>query len=73
MKNREFKFKDGKGKVISFKVKHNLGKNFGVSIDGAFDNWYYRTKDYSVQSFCEYVKSKQKFFDETIVCEPQPN
>ena len=50
-------------KQHSFDVYHNL-KSFGLSIESAFDNWVYRTKKYSVKSFCKYVMSK----DVQIVC-----
>lgn len=60
----EINFKEN-GKRRKFKVKHNLDK-MRLSIDSAFINWSARTKDYSIESFCEYVKSK----DVLIKCKP---
>lgn len=59
-------FKVGKQKY-SFNVAHNLPE-MGLSIDAAFINWSVRTDDFSIQSFCEYVKSKDPM---NIVCVPK--
>lgn len=48
-------------------VMTNLPETFGMSIDGAVENWLMRTKDFSVKSFCDYVESK----DSTIICLPE--
>lgn len=49
-----------------FTVYHNL-EEFNLDIEAALTNWVYRTDDYSEESFCKYVMSK----DEQIVCIPQ--
>ena len=65
MLNTDLSFKRGNQKY-KFHVRHNLDE-FELSIDYALINWICRTKDFSVESFCKYVKSK----DETnLICEP---
>lgn len=49
-------FNRGKKKYV-FNVVHNLG-DFGMGISAAFDNWSLRTDVWTLQSFCEYVVSK---------------
>lgn len=45
---------------------HNLDE-IGLSIGDAFICWNVRTDDFSIESFCEYVKSK----DSEIICVPR--
>lgn len=51
-----------KGKNIKFTIVHNLPNVFGMSINDAFENWVYRTNDYSPDSLCEYIHSKDPYF-----------
>lgn len=60
--NHIIKFKL-RGKPIVFNVWHNLIE-LGLDIEAAFVNWSVRTKEFTEQSFCEYVMSK----DISIVC-----
>lgn len=41
-----------------FSVVSNLPKDFGLNIEDAFQNWLYRTSDFTAESFVEYVNSK---------------
>ena len=45
----------------SFTIVHDFKNMNGVvnSFDAAFQNWISRTTDYSAESFCVYVKSKE--------------
>lgn len=52
------------GKPVSFSVVHNLPSVFGLNISGAVDNWLVRTKEYTADSLCKYVMSK----DPSFVC-----
>ena len=54
-----------KGKPAKFTVVHNLSY-MGLNIESAFNNWWPRTKVFTIQSFCRYVKSK----DPQIKCDP---
>lgn len=45
-------------KSYGFKVYHNLPEQFGLSMEGALDNWVVRTKKYTAKSLCDYVMSK---------------
>ncbi len=49
-------FNVGKERV-EFTVIHNI-HSYGQSIESALDNWLARTDEYTVDSFCEYVESK---------------
>lgn len=44
--------------LVHFKIYHNLPKTFGMNFEGALDNWLSRTKEYTAQSFCDYIMSK---------------
>lgn len=46
------------GVEITIAIEHNLGSQFGLSIEDAFDNWLVRTDDYTSESFCNYLKGK---------------
>lgn len=59
-------FKMGKSKYV-FNVCHNLCEH-GLSIDAALFNWAARTDDFSIQSFCKYVTSKDPI---NIFCVPK--
>lgn len=48
-----------KGKPVQFSVIHNLPDVFGLSFDNALDNWIVRTKEYTAESLCQYIMSKQ--------------
>ncbi len=39
-------------------VLHDLADGFGISIQDAFSTWFVRTKVYTSESFCQYVKDK---------------
>lgn len=56
----EIKFMRDKTKQ-SFKIRHNLDE-MKLSIDAAFVNWEFRTSEFTVESFCEYIKSKDPMF-----------
>jgi len=58
--------KHGKKERRVFNVNHNL-KDYGLSIEAAFDNGLARTETYSVQDFCDYVVSKDPV---NLVCQP---
>lgn len=55
-----------KGKPRKFTVVNNLDEH-GLNIEAALINWAERTKDYSINSFCKYVVSKDPV---NIFCEP---
>lgn len=40
-----------------FIVEHNL-EDLGLSIESALNNWLARTTEFTPDSFCEYIKSK---------------
>lgn len=63
LKIGDVQFKVG-GKPHKFSVINNLPGTFGLSLEGAVDNWLARTDDYSADSFCKYVTSK----DSSIIC-----
>lgn len=42
----------------SIKIFHDLPNTDGLNIDGAFHNWIHRTKEYTSQSFANYIMSK---------------
>jgi len=63
----ELRFEIGR-KKYKFDVVHNLPETFGMNIEGALDNWLARTRKHTVQSFCEYVTSKDP---SNIVCMPK--
>lgn len=44
---------------VEFKIYHNLPETHGMNIYGAIDAWVMRTKDYSAQSLCDYIMSKE--------------
>lgn len=54
---------DYKGNPRTFTFYHNL-QNFGLNIGSAFINWTARTNKITENSFCQYVKSK----DKNIIC-----
>ena len=58
----EFNF-NRKQKKFKFSLVHNLDE-FGLSIDNALISWSARTKDFSEQSFINYVLSR----DDRIIC-----
>lgn len=49
-----------------FVVEHNLSEHSGLSIEDALNSWLARTKQFTVKSFCKYVKSK----DINFICNP---
>lgn len=48
-----------KNSLIHFKIYHNLPETFGMNFEGALDNWLSRTKEYTAQSLCDYILSKE--------------
>jgi hypothetical protein len=46
------------GKPISFVVIHDLPNVRGLSFDDALNNWLVRTLDYTPESLCKYILSK---------------
>ena len=52
----EFKIGDD---LHKFTVVHNLPEISGLSLDDAVCNWFVRTKDYSADSLCKYIMSKE--------------
>lgn len=62
----QIKFNRGKKKYV-FNVVHNL-EDFGLGIMAAFENWSVRTNDWTIQSFCKYVVSKDP---QNFVCMPK--
>ena len=58
MKIQSFNFKvNGESKTIT--VKHDLPNVQGLNIEAAFENWKVRTKKFTVEDFCAYIKSKK--------------
>lgn len=53
---------------FEFVVVHNL-REYGLDLEAAFLNWVYRTKEYTIKDFCDYVMSK----DPLIKCYPAEN
>ena len=49
-------------KPIEFNIIHNLPEIKGLNIKGAIRNWLARTKIFTVESLCEYIKSKGNSF-----------
>ena len=45
------------GEDFQFDVVHNLN-DFNLDIEAAFLSWYPRAKNFTIQSFCNYVVSK---------------
>lgn len=65
LKHETVKFKKS-GTRYTFNVSHNL-EEFGMTLYSAFINWSERTKDFSIQSFCDYVEEKDPI---NIICIP---
>jgi len=55
IKESIFFWKDGER--VRWTFKHNLDE-YGLSIEDAFINWEARTTEFSTESFCRYVVSK---------------
>ncbi len=51
-----------------FDVIHNLDE-YSLDIEAAFENWWPRVRNnnFSIESFCEYVTSK----DVNLICKPK--
>lgn len=62
----EMNFKIGK-KKYKFNVLHNLHE-YGLPIDAALINWSARTDDFTIESFCDYVVSKDRI---NFKCKPR--
>ncbi|HEX8331897.1 MAG TPA: hypothetical protein VF622_04700 [Segetibacter sp.] len=45
-------------KPYEFKVIHNLIDMQGISFNDALDSWLFRTKRYTAESLCQYIKLK---------------
>lgn len=43
---------------ISFSIVHNMPEIKGLSFNDALNNWLARTTEYTAESLCKYVKSK---------------
>ena len=56
------------GKLTQFTIEHNLPNTHGMDIDNAIENWANRTKEYTAESLCNYIKSKDG--SNTIICNP---
>lgn len=54
-------------KPQKWNIVHNLD-DFGLSIESALQNWGARTKRYTINSFCDYVVSKDKI---NLMCMPK--
>ena len=50
------------GKKITFPIWHNLPDTFGLSLECAVENWAVRTDQYTVDSLCDYINSKDTGF-----------
>jgi len=48
-----------KKSLIRFKIYHNLPEVQGMNIEGAIDNWLARTENFTAQSLCDYILSKE--------------
>ena len=48
---------------IDFNVYHNLPKTFGASLQEAVTSWSRRTKVYTAESLCNYIKSKNTMWN----------
>lgn len=46
------------GNPVSFSVVHNMPEIKGLSFEDALINWLNRTTEFTVESFCSYVRSK---------------
>ena len=46
-----------KNTPVKFSIIHNL-PDFGLDFNAAFENWNVRTKKFTDESLCEYIKSK---------------
>jgi hypothetical protein len=46
------------GKPNAFVVIHNLPNVKGLSIEDAVMNWIYRTRKFTAENFCQYIRSK---------------
>lgn len=57
------------GKSYKFKIIHNLSETFGLSFECALENWVYRTKKFTAESLCKYIKKKTP--DATAITESQ--
>ena len=42
----------------AFTVYHNLPNVFGLSIEAAVMNWIHRTRTFTAENFCAYIRSK---------------
>ena len=49
---------EANGKPVSFAIIHNLPNVRGLSFDDALNAWLVRTIDYTPESLCEYIRSK---------------
>lgn len=49
---------EANGKLISFTIIHDLPNVRGLSFGDALNAWLLRTLDYTSESFCEYIRSK---------------
>jgi hypothetical protein len=45
-------------KRVSFNVWHNMPNTLGLSLVDAVNNWAVRTKEYTPESLCKYIASK---------------
>lgn len=53
----EVEFNVGK-KHIKFTIIHDLPNKAGLSFDNALQNWIARTTDFTAESLCKYILSK---------------
>lgn len=53
------------GIQYKFEIVHNLPDHFGLSLKDALTNWIYRTKEYTVESLCDYINSKNTEYEAT--------
>lgn len=47
------------GRPVEFSILHNCPAMRGLDIQSAFDNWVYRTAEFTAESLCRYIRSKE--------------
>lgn len=72
-KKEDVEFKTS-GKSVKFSVTHNLSQDLGLSFNDALKSWLLFTKEFTAESLCSYIMSKnlelvlafvEKDYDET--------
>ena len=57
------------GVLVSFSIVHDLPDTPGLSFDDALQNWLARANEFTAESFCKYVLSKNT--GHTVLTEDQ--